>query len=599
MKTDPFDDAIRRKLEGVNPPFQEKNWTQFQRFMGSQGFPPSLWQTPARWLQPALMAAAVTGMVLTTVWQYRTTQSLTEHVLTLTKTVERLEQTQIRLQQSANAATPVGRIDTVYLTQAGPAAPMATRPTELYAGQGDAYGPRASRQRVESTDQLPTQSGEATVSLPLNRAGRSIEQGRGNQGDRQVRRPVDTNPLAANQPVTSTRQLGAGRTQSATDQPTVGQDELATPQPQSVSAPGMAERFTAPNDPAAREKRQYPAGPAGTVSMPPESGRIATRRAGQAGLAQNDKQSVDYQSTNPSINSSRSNDPTLYSPSVTNQVRTQSEAGGNALATTASGPLATVQPLSTLPMADPTDAFSASWQRHLRRVRYRSPYMTSTEQMATAAAPQAPSQHTTPVPVTFRLGIGAEVGTAQSGLGLYGEAIIANRWVLGTGLGYSDWSGDTYSTEQMFEAKTKRDFRRDYPGTIRPIAIGPGRPPEVTNISRVGQALVIPLQLGYRINLGTTTALTPFTGLNMGINPRETVTYSYEYYGPREAANENLTIKRPLLWYSTWSAGVSIERQWGRITGQVSPVVLVPLTATEACLNTASLGMRGRLFYRF
>ncbi|RYF60569.1 MAG: hypothetical protein EOO39_32210, partial [Cytophagaceae bacterium] len=109
MKTDPFDDAIRRKLEGVDPPFQEKNWTQFQRFMGVQGFPPSLWQTPTRWLQPALMAAAVAGVVITTLWQYRTTQSLNEHVQTLTKTVERLEQSQVRLQESVSAMATASR----------------------------------------------------------------------------------------------------------------------------------------------------------------------------------------------------------------------------------------------------------------------------------------------------------------------------------------------------------------------------------------------------------------------------------------------------------------------------------------------------------
>ena len=124
MKTDPFDDAIRRKLEGINPPFQDKNWTQFQRFMGAQDFPPSLWQTPARWLQPALTAAAVAGMLITTIWQYRTNQSLTTHVQTLTQTVERMERAQLRLQQSvAMMASAPSHVDTVYLT--GPGSPKA------------------------------------------------------------------------------------------------------------------------------------------------------------------------------------------------------------------------------------------------------------------------------------------------------------------------------------------------------------------------------------------------------------------------------------------------------------------------------------------
>jgi hypothetical protein len=122
MTNDRFDDALRRKLEEVKPAYQDKNWTQLQRFMGSRGFPPSVWHSPVQWLQPALTAAAATALVLTSVWQYRNTQALNERIETLTKTVSRLEQTQTTLQQTVtdHAAAAPPRPDTVYVVQRVP-----------------------------------------------------------------------------------------------------------------------------------------------------------------------------------------------------------------------------------------------------------------------------------------------------------------------------------------------------------------------------------------------------------------------------------------------------------------------------------------------
>lgn len=588
MKTDPFDDAIRRKLEGINPSFQDKNWTQFQRFMGSQGFPPSLWQTPARWLQPTLMAAAVAGMVITTVWQYRTTQSLTEHVQTLTKTVERMEQNQLRLQQSVTAKANVPtRIDTVYLTRSAPSGTQlarATDPTSI-----DSYGTRSARQRV--TDAMAI-SGEAVASAPRVRTGPSGEQQRvGRSVSRQFQRPSLTDQLIGGTSADATDGMIASRPEAANDQ-------LATARSQSVTTQrvALAGRSGAMTNPAAGNQSPYTAAPAGTIPIPPESGRTVSRRSDQTANQQADRQFTDYQLNKSTNTLPRSNDPTLYSPPVISQVRPSETVDP---AVTALGTLATVQPLRSLPLSAPTEALAESWQRHLRRVRYRSPYMTSTGPAVAAVEAKAPAQHTTPSPVTFRLGVGGEIGTAQSGLGVYAEVIVANRWTIGTGLSQINWAGDEYSTEQLFMAKTKRDFRKDYPGSAPPIPVGPGQPRRVMDINRSGQSLVVPLQLGYRIGLGNNYVLTPSLGLNIGLTPHETVTYGYEYYGARDGVREALTVQRPPLWYSNWVAGISAERQWGRITGQLSTVVLAPLANTDACLNSASLGLRGRLFYRF
>lgn len=593
MKTDPFDDAIRRKLEGVNPPFQEKNWTQFQRFMGSQGFPPSLWQTPTRWLQPALMAAAITGIVITTIWQYHTTQSLTEHVQTLTKTVERMERVQTRLQQSLAArSTERPRVDTVYLAQSARPGSTVIRGTGAYDEPYVVYSPRPNRQQ-ESGKALSVVD-EPGYSTPVARADRQRTQSRATgQADRansQLQQRAAADQFVTGQ-ANPTSRMVPGQSQQVGDQQAAGRPESA---PERL----VAGQANASANPGPRNQPRYPTDPTGSVPITPESGRITTRQTGRPDIVPTTSRPSDSQSLNSTSNSPTSNDPTLYATSVTNQVRTAETETVNPEAT-ALGSLANVQPLTPLASARPSEALTESWQRHLRRVRYRSPYTTTMGAAVAAVEPASPAQHTTPLPVTFRLGLGGEIGTAQSGIGVFGEAIVANRWTIGTGLSHINWAGDAYPTEQVFMAKTKRDFRKDYPGSAQPVPIGPGVPRKVLDISREGQSLVIPLQVGYRIGLGRNYVLTPFVGLNLSLNPRETVTYAFDFFSPRDEVRENMTVRRPQLWYSSGAAGAGIERQWGRFTGQVSPVVMIPLADVDACLNSLSAGLRGRLFYRF
>ena len=342
MKTDPFDDAIRRKLEGVNPPFQEKSWTQFQRFMGSQGFPPSLWQTPTRWLQPALMAAAVTGVIISTIWQYRTTQSLTEHVQTLTKTVQRMEQTQMRLQESLTAKASVpARVDTVYVTRSTRPGSMAVRTPDVYAAPSESYRPRSNRQRV--ADEPLSVANERLASAPVARATRGSSQ-----------RPVASG--VENRAGSSGDQLVAGQ---ATDAPTktTGQrqstnDPLATRPPQSDAEPLVIDRPITSANPTTRQQPDYAADRPGSVPIPPEAVRAVTRRSGRAGTLPNKDQPATNQSTQSTSRLSRSNEPTLYANPVTNQAPPPSSAAVNP-SITATGPLATVQPLSPLAMPDP------------------------------------------------------------------------------------------------------------------------------------------------------------------------------------------------------------------------------------------------------
>jgi hypothetical protein len=529
------------------------------------------------------MAAVITGMVITTIWQYRTTQSLTKDVQTLTKTVERM-QMQMRQSLTAKVSMP-SRIDTMYLM---PPSSLA-RTTDTYPAPADVYGSlRSRRQSVEQP--RPADSEQAIASAPSTRKNSASNDQQGPVSRVTNRVLVATNQLAAGQR-TLTNRTSAGQLQSADDRATPEQPQLTTGQP-------LAGRSTSLANPTASEQSRYAADPAGSIPLPPESGRAVNGRAGGSGTSQPGNPSTDYQTSMPTSHLSRSNDPTLYSTSVANQAHTGQETAVNP-SITASGPLANVQPLAPRPLADQSEALAESWQRHLRRVRYSSPYMTSTGTAVAAAEPAVPAKHSTPLPVQFRLGVGGDMSRVQSGLGIYAEAVIANRLTLNVGLSQMQWAADEYGTEKQFTAKTKRDFRRDYLGSGQYVPIGPSRPREVMNITRSAQSLLIPVQLGYRFKVGERYVVTPSVGLALSIKPRETVTFGYDRPIYRDEIQQTVSVVRPMDWYSSLSFGVNAERQWGRFVGQLGSVALMPVNLSTASLNTTSAGLRGRLFYQF
>ncbi|WP_138993285.1 hypothetical protein [Larkinella sp. C7] len=114
MKTDKFEENIRQKLEGIDPPFQETDWVHLRSVLRRNGVP-SIGGAVTQWLVPMMSAATVAGLVILAVWQYRTNQKLEQTVQSLKDTVTILQQ--------APLETPVAQVpktDTVYITREVP-----------------------------------------------------------------------------------------------------------------------------------------------------------------------------------------------------------------------------------------------------------------------------------------------------------------------------------------------------------------------------------------------------------------------------------------------------------------------------------------------
>jgi len=124
MKTNRFNESIRRKLDGLEPTYREADWKRMQQSLHQHGVP-SFWPSASQWLLPTVGALTIAGLLITTIWQYRTTQQLRQTVQTLIHTVKDLKENPPVAQTA-----PPARVDTVYILQ------------NHMAGQGDRYAGR-------------------------------------------------------------------------------------------------------------------------------------------------------------------------------------------------------------------------------------------------------------------------------------------------------------------------------------------------------------------------------------------------------------------------------------------------------------------------
>ncbi|PSL26776.1 hypothetical protein CLV60_109269 [Dyadobacter jiangsuensis] len=109
MKTNRFENTIRRKLESIEPDFQEQDWARMQKYMQTHT-PPSFLQQYGSWIGYAA-AASVTSVMA---YMYVNQLSQNDH---LVRDVKNL-QSQIELIR--NQPAPVAKADTVYVLQTAP-----------------------------------------------------------------------------------------------------------------------------------------------------------------------------------------------------------------------------------------------------------------------------------------------------------------------------------------------------------------------------------------------------------------------------------------------------------------------------------------------
>lgn len=156
MKPDKFDEAIRRKLEGIQPSFQEENWGKFKAYQTTH-IPTSFVQRFGRSMMYTAASVAAAVMVFANVYQYRQKQHLNQEITQLKEKISQKDNVPLRTSM---------RVDTVYITKY-----ISVEPSS----QPNAYAQAVPSSNEINTNELKTEVTDQ-VSKSLRNVGKIIRQ---------------------------------------------------------------------------------------------------------------------------------------------------------------------------------------------------------------------------------------------------------------------------------------------------------------------------------------------------------------------------------------------------------------------------------------
>lgn len=570
MKTDKFDEAIRRKLESIEPAFRERDWGHMQSFMHRHGYPPA-WTGAPTWLMPMAAAAAVTGVLVSTIWQFHTNQELRQSIQTLSQTVARLETTQSQLIQS--------RTDTVYVTTfTQPNTPMAADQFAMNQPVSADHPVKRAAERVSTQARNPDNTFPAGDPVAAN----GDVQTQSMNGTR-LSRPVLPQPIRrrADAVVVDNVPADAAVLNSSAATP----DRLSTPT--TVTPEPALARTARPGDsrlpgrnPATKTEPSSNYTRDNTV---PNTTNAVTDRSGQRLTRQRD-----------SRQGSGSN---LALPdNLTTQPQSQRSGQLPVLPSVEStgGPqTATLETLTGRPLQLDSAAYTEGITRRIRRIRSLFPATTVTPVTVVQAMPaEAASSSPLSGGIRVRMGITGAISTVQTVAGLYGEVLAGRHWSMGVGLDRVVVQGGAFATDEQFDDRTKHDFRKEYAPGIDPRH-------DILDINRQLTIWQLPVNLSYRVPLKQGFAFVPSVGINFALSTQGNITFMYRR-GPREFYSASARPSAPPRGlFTNYVVAAGLEKSWRHLVLQAGPVLTTPARKLPDPVNPVSLGVRARVLFQF
>ncbi|MGA0560731.1 hypothetical protein ACO2Q8_28960 [Larkinella sp. VNQ87] len=534
MKTDKFEESIRKKLEDIDPPFRENDWLQLRSFLRRNGVP-SLGGTATQWLMPMLSAASVAGLLMLTVWQYRTNQQLEQTVQTLKDSVDVLQQ--VPAEVAADSPTAVQpRVDTVYITR------EVIKPVP-------GVSPDAPRYRSDSEEE--TLANRLDLDVTSEKAEDRSE----------------------NEEVTTESETGVSLP--------VGSNRKKT---NVLSRPDSRERLTESNRRTDLNRPDRNTTPSGTVNQSRNSYETdsyrstATTERGNRRYAGRQKPSG--YATNPS-----------YASESSGENRTSGSGTANPPAHLAAPTTLSWEPVRLRSQALSFDSsyYEEGYQRRIRRIRPFYP-ASSTPVLAAKPVVEEPQPR-----FQFRLGVGGQVAGSQTGYGIAGEMLVGKHLVVSAGLNYIKLAGGDFLSDIDYLKKRQIDFRKEFPDKVPadpfvkvinisqdarswqvPLTVGYRLP--------IGNSISVLPMVGASLSLSTLEKIT--------FEHRKPPMF---YETDRKSIYRDCDPKL----YHSWLVSLGVEKQVGHWAVQISPFVSTPVTSSRISLNETTAGFRGRLLYQF
>ena len=226
-----------------------------------------------------------------------------------------------------------------------------------------------------------------------------------------------------------------------------------------------------------------------------------------------------------------------------------------------------------------------------------TPVVEQPVEQTTEKSPE--SQPVNRVATRFRVGAGGEIESKLWRVGVFTEVLLGKHWTLGVGLNQATFTG-TFINDFDFDARTRRDFRKEFARGIDPKR-------DILNIDASTTRLQIPLSVGYRIPLTKTLTLSPTAGTYLDVTSKEDITFYSPIFSPQRGFDQiKYSAAQAVPLISTFALGTGLEWHRGHWVLQASPVLTIPLQADPKPMqpdpnwqkNTA-VSLRARLLYQF
>ena len=550
MKIDRFSDSIRRKLESIRPDFSEGDWARMQTSLrqSPSGAPIAHQPLLASRSRPWLMTAAAVGFVVLVsfaAWQRA-------QIITLHQTVSYLSQQTTRLRQPLpkTVANTITRPADQPVASLGK--PLPNSPNQS-ASRNDAPDRRPDTVFITRYITLP----QFTHPAPERTAQRPVEtNGTGElviDRDKLTGRTVPPTNALPRQPRANPSVTNEQRNDRTAGGAVV---DKVTSEPTAMDVTGAGNE-TVPDNPTTDDVTQK------ALSQPTNQSEMdKTSHQNRPAPATNDRTGATGKKT--TINTSGSGD--AADMTVLPVKRTDADF------------------LATRPLSIAAIDWNEALARRARRMR---PARTTT-----VGGPAAPvSQPVDRVAFSFRIGTGGELSRAVQSGGLLTEVLIGKHLTLGVGVGMASFAGGSFTTDVEFDRKRPRKFRREYARNIDPRS-------DIVNIATRTVRLQIPVTVGYRIPISRTLSLLPAVGTTLGLRSRELVTFTYRQ-PLRNFESASGRIARPVNLFNNLTLGAGLEWKQTHWVLQAGPLLTIPTTADANWQETASLGLRARVFYQF
>ncbi|GAB3495131.1 hypothetical protein GCM10027341_12060 [Spirosoma knui] len=536
MKTDRFTDSIRRKLESIRPEFSENDWLRMQATLqqASPSQPSPTGNSPSpvapSWTAQPWLMAAAT---ISTVALITLSVWQRREITQLRETIAQANQQK----STAPAPTPANAND---------------RPIER------------SEQREPSTDGLRPEALNAAPSGG-NQLGQTVRSGRDTVYiTRYVPMPTQQKATEPTLPV-QREAIARQRYATAKPKPAGVDNEVAYNTPIPNQNLDLNDKLSTPNSLSRRTRNNQ------STASNREANRIET---GQ----ERPEERVTY-------NTSQST-PSSDTPGVTATTSSAISSANSPSEVVVSAPTAPVELAASRPLALQSIDWNTVLSNRARRLRPARASVPATQPTVSKPVEQ--------LAFKLRLGAGGDVTAHMWSVGGLAEVAVGDHFTLSAGLSRSTYLMGTFLTDEDFNVRTHRDFRRQIARGIDPRS-------DILNIDTRMIRIQIPISLGYRIPISRSFTLLPSVGTYLNLSNTENVTFYYRMMPLRGYDTANFKNRWPVDVLNNINLATSLEWHGGHWAAQAGPIATMRLQQPNFpnSQQENGIGLRARVFYQF